>query len=133
MKNIRLVINNDIQKKEKEKFFIKKELQCILNLYAKMVSNGEWKDYGLSISKREISTMNVSISITFTIHTKNESFECAHFTKLVKMCLLVRVCVEVIPLINGLQHLQLLFLQLCIFPHVTMIYENCVCFLKFIW
>ena len=31
MKNIRLVINNDIQKKEKEKFFVKKELQCILN------------------------------------------------------------------------------------------------------
>ena len=40
MKNIRLVINNDVQKKEKEKFFVKKELQCILNLYAKMVSNG---------------------------------------------------------------------------------------------
>ena len=33
----------------------KKELQLILNLYAKMVSSGEWKDYGLSISKREIS------------------------------------------------------------------------------
>ena len=32
MKNIRLVINNDVQKKDKEKFFIKKELQCILNL-----------------------------------------------------------------------------------------------------
>ena len=40
MKNIRLVINNDAQKKEREKFFVKKELQCILNLYAKMVSNG---------------------------------------------------------------------------------------------
>ena len=48
MRNIRLVINNDIQKKEKEKFFVKKELQCILNLYAKMVSNGSWKDYSLS-------------------------------------------------------------------------------------
>ena len=48
MKNIRLVINNDIQKKEKEKFFVKKELQCILNLYAKMVSNGSWKDYSFS-------------------------------------------------------------------------------------
>ena len=39
MKNIQLVINNE-SKKEKEKFFIKKELQCILNLYARMVSNG---------------------------------------------------------------------------------------------
>ena len=55
MKNIRLVINNDIQKKEKEKFFVKKELQCILNLYAKMVSNGSWKDYSLSSGIREVS------------------------------------------------------------------------------
>ena len=31
MKSIKLVINND-SKKEKEKFFIKRELQCILNL-----------------------------------------------------------------------------------------------------
>ena len=55
MKNIRLVINNDIQKKEREKFFVKKELQCILNLYAKMVSNGSWKDYSLSSGIREVS------------------------------------------------------------------------------
>ena len=55
MKNIRLVINNDIQRKEKEKFFIKKELQCILNLYAKMVSNGTWKDYSFSSGSKEIS------------------------------------------------------------------------------
>ena len=54
MKNIKLVINNNL-KKEKEKFFIKKELQCILNLYAKMVSNGSWKDYGLSISSKQVS------------------------------------------------------------------------------
>ena len=55
MKNIRLVINNDSQKKEKEKFFVKKELQCILNLYAKMVSNGSWKDYSFSSDVREVS------------------------------------------------------------------------------
>ena len=55
MKNIRLVINNDIQKKEREKFFVKKELQCILNLYAKMVSNGSWKDYSFSSGVREVS------------------------------------------------------------------------------
>ena len=54
MKNIKLVINNDL-KKEKEKFFIKKELQCILNLYAKMVSNGTWKDYSFSSGSKEIS------------------------------------------------------------------------------
>ncbi len=54
MKNIKLVINNEY-KKEKEKFFIKKELQCILNLYAKMVSNGTWKDYSFSSSVKEVS------------------------------------------------------------------------------
>ena len=54
MKNIKLVISNDV-KKEKEKFFIRKELQCILNLYAKMVSNGSWKDYSFSSGSREIS------------------------------------------------------------------------------
>ena len=51
---MKLVINNDLRK-EKEKFFIRKELQCILNLYAKMVSNGSWKDYSFSSGSREIS------------------------------------------------------------------------------
>ena len=54
MKNIKLVISNDFNK-DKEKFFIKKELQCILNLYAKMVSNGSWKDYSFSSGSREVS------------------------------------------------------------------------------
>jgi hypothetical protein len=54
MKNIKLIINNDF-KKEKEKFFIRRELQCILNLYAKMVSNGSWKDYSFSSGSREVS------------------------------------------------------------------------------
>ena len=55
MNKIRLVINNELQKKNKEKFFIKKELQSILNLYAKMVSNGSWKDYSLTSGVREVS------------------------------------------------------------------------------
>ena len=55
MKHLRLVVNNNLKKNEKEKFFIKKELQTILNLYAKMVSNGAWKDYGLSSGPKEIS------------------------------------------------------------------------------
>ena len=55
MKKIRLIINNDFKKKERERFFIKRELQCILNLYAKMVSNGSWKDYSLSTGTREVS------------------------------------------------------------------------------
>ena len=53
MKHLKLIINN--KKKERDIFFNKIELQLILNLYAKMVSGGEWKDYGLSISKREVS------------------------------------------------------------------------------
>ena len=54
MRSIKLVVNNDL-KKEKEKFFVKTELQCILNLYAKMVSNGTWKDYSFSSGSKEIS------------------------------------------------------------------------------
>ena len=55
MNKIRLVVNNEVKRKNKEKFFIKKELQSILNLYAKMVSNGSWKDYSFSSGSREIS------------------------------------------------------------------------------
>ena len=51
--NLKLIVNNKFYKKEK--FFVKKELQSILNLYAKKVSAGDWKDYGLSINKKEIT------------------------------------------------------------------------------
>ena len=50
---LRLVINNNFDKKEV--FFIKKELRSILNLYAQKVSSGDWKDYGLSINKKEVT------------------------------------------------------------------------------
>jgi hypothetical protein len=53
MKHLKLIINN--KNNEKDTFFNKIELKLILNLYAEMVSGGEWKDYGLSISKREVS------------------------------------------------------------------------------
>ncbi|MDC2986668.1 DUF2794 domain-containing protein [Candidatus Pelagibacter bacterium] len=55
MSKIKLVVNNTTQQKEKEKFFIKKELQSILNLYAKMVSNGSWKDYSFTAGIKEVS------------------------------------------------------------------------------
>ena len=55
MKKLRLLINNNYKEKKKNHFFIKKELQCILNLYAKMVSNGSWKDYSFSAGSKEIS------------------------------------------------------------------------------
>jgi|TARA_B110000438_G_scaffold302241_1_gene359354 hypothetical protein len=53
MKHLKLVVNNETKKKDI--FFNKVELQTILNLYGKMVASGEWKDYGLSISKKEVS------------------------------------------------------------------------------
>ena len=54
-RNLKLVVNND-QKEENQRYFFKKEeLKIILNLYAKMVSNGSWKDYGLSISSKQVS------------------------------------------------------------------------------
>ena len=59
MNKIRLVVNNESKKNEKEKFFIKKELQSILNLYAKMVSNGSWKDYSFTSGIKEVSFLSL--------------------------------------------------------------------------
>ena len=55
MRNLKLVVNNVAKNTDKEIFFVKKELQTILNLYGKMVSNGTWKDYGVSIGPKVIS------------------------------------------------------------------------------
>ena len=53
-RNLKLVINN-VEKKLEDKFFFEKhELKTILDLYAKMVSEGSWKDYGLNISSRQV-------------------------------------------------------------------------------
>ena len=54
-RNLKLVINNSIKKYEEKFFFEKSELKIILDLYAKMVSNGSWKDYGLNISNKQVS------------------------------------------------------------------------------
>tara|TARA_B110000003_G_C16183668_1_gene352429 strand:+ start:114 stop:452 length:339 start_codon:yes stop_codon:yes gene_type:complete len=53
--NLKLVVNNPNNKIEEKYFFEKDELKIILDLYAKMVSEGSWKDYGLNISNRQIS------------------------------------------------------------------------------
>ena len=72
MKYLKLVVNND----NKERlFFNKTELQLILNLYATMVSDGEWKDYGLSISKREVS---------FNVYHRTAGFPIYKITKNLK-------------------------------------------------
>jgi len=73
MKHLKLVINNPLEKKDY--FFNKNELKSILNLYVKMVSSGEWKDYGLSISKKEIS---------FNVYHKASEFPAYRITKNLK-------------------------------------------------
>ena len=53
-RNLKLVVNNPLKKTEEKHFFEKNELKIILDLYAKMVSDGSWKDYGLSISSKQV-------------------------------------------------------------------------------
>tara|TARA_Y100001970_G_scaffold19137_1_gene21405 strand:- start:3452 stop:3796 length:345 start_codon:yes stop_codon:yes gene_type:complete len=53
-KNLKLIVNNNFKDKEENYFFEKEELKTILDLYAKMVSQGLWKDYGLAISKKQV-------------------------------------------------------------------------------
>ena len=53
--NLKLIINNPKNKIEEKQFFEKDELKTILDLYAKMVSEGSWRDYGLSISSKQVS------------------------------------------------------------------------------
>ena len=53
--NLKLVVNNPQNIIEEKHFFEKDELKIILDLYAKMVSDGSWKDYGLSISSKQVS------------------------------------------------------------------------------
>ena len=54
-KYLKLVINNSPSNKKDKYFFEKDELKIILDLYAKMVSNGSWKDYGLKISSKQVA------------------------------------------------------------------------------
>ena len=52
--NLRLIVNNFYLENENKYFFEKNELKIILDLYAKMVSDGSWKDYGLNISSKQV-------------------------------------------------------------------------------
>ena len=54
LSNLKLVINNTSQNFDEKYFFEKNELKIILDLYAKMVSEGSWKDYGLNISSKQV-------------------------------------------------------------------------------
>jgi len=70
MKHLKLIVNNRSVKDDI--FFNKKELKLILNLYAKMVSGGEWKDYGLNILKKEVS---------FNVYRRASEFPAYKITK----------------------------------------------------
>ena len=81
--NLRLVINNINNKKiEDQNFFKKDELKIILDLYAKMVSEGSWKDYGLSISSKQVdfsvfknATENALYKICKNFKPKNKNLK----------------------------------------------------------
>ena len=73
-RNLKLVVNNSFKNIEEKYFFEKNELKIILNLYAQMVSKGSWKDYGLTISNRQVG-FNV-----FKNATENATYEiCKNF------------------------------------------------------
>ena len=81
--NLRLVVNNiDKKKLEDNHFFEKDELQIILDLYAKMVSEGSWKDYGLNISSKQVgfsvfrnATENALYKICKNFRPKNKNLK----------------------------------------------------------
>ncbi len=53
--HLKLVVNNSYLTEKQKYFFEKEELKIILDLYAKMVSEGTWKDYGLKISSKQVA------------------------------------------------------------------------------
>ena len=81
--NLRLIIDNVNKKNIEEKhFFEKDELKIILNLYAKMVSEGSWKDYGLNISSKQVgfsvfknTTENALYKICKNFKPKNKNLK----------------------------------------------------------
>ncbi len=83
-RNLKLVINNSYIKIEERNFFEKSELKIILDLYAKMVSEGSWKDYGLNISNKQVgfcvfknATENALYKICKNFRPKNKNFKYA--------------------------------------------------------
>ncbi|MBD1140200.1 DUF2794 domain-containing protein [Pelagibacterales bacterium SAG-MED38] len=81
--NLRLIINNVNKKTIEEKhFFEKNELKIILDLYAKMVSEGSWRDYGLNISSKQVgfsvfknTTENALYKICKNFKPKNKNLK----------------------------------------------------------
>ena len=81
-RNLKLVVNNSLNSNEKKHFFEKNELKIILDLYAKMVSEGSWKDYGLNISNKQVdfsvfknSTENANYRICKNFNPVNKNLK----------------------------------------------------------
>ena len=81
-KNLKLVINNNFENRKYNNFFEKKELKIILDLYARMVSEGSWKDYGLAISSKQVgfsvfknSSENAMYKICKNFRPKNKNLK----------------------------------------------------------
>ena len=73
MRHLKLIINN--RNIKRDIFFNKNELKLILNLYAEMVSGGEWKDYGLGISKKEVSFNVYHRSSEFPVYKRTKNLK----------------------------------------------------------
>ena len=74
-KNLKLVVNNVLKDEKQKYFFEKKELKIILDLYAKMVSEGSWKDYGLSISSKQVSFLVFKNAAENAIYKISKNFK----------------------------------------------------------
>ena len=74
-RNLKLIVDNSFKKKENRFFFEKKELKNILDLYAKMVSKGTWKDYGLNISSKKVSFSVFKNSAENAIYNITKNFK----------------------------------------------------------
>ena len=80
--NLKLVVNNPQNQTEEKQFFERDELKIILDLYAKMVSEGSWKDYGLNISNKQVgfcvfknATENANYKICKNFKPKNKNLK----------------------------------------------------------
>ena len=80
-RNLKLIVNNAI-KEDQNYFFEKDELKIILNLYASMVTKGSWKDYGLTISSKQVgfslfknSTENAMYKICKNFRPSNKNLK----------------------------------------------------------
>jgi len=81
-RNLKLVVNNSFLENNHKHFFEKNELKIILDLYAKMVSEGSWKDYGLNISNKQVgfsvfknSTENANYKICKNFKPTNKNLK----------------------------------------------------------